>query len=137
MNHADLVSRATRWLRNTLHCRVVLSELVTAAWETPDAVGWVGTTCIVVECKTSRSDFRADAKKFFRQMPKHGVGDWRFYLTAPGLLDGLTLPDGWGWYEVRGRSVVHRGGETYTNMGFPPHQSRESRDRYAGIGTGT
>ena len=65
MNHAELVERAERWLKNTFNCGVVLAELVayTATGETPDAIGWVWNRAILVECKTSRQAFFADQKK--------------------------------------------------------------------------
>lgn len=123
--HDALVTRATRWLRNTLHCRVVLSELVayTASRETPDVIGWVRGYSVLVECKTSRADFLRDMRKSAR-MPSHAaLGHWRFYLTEPGLLDGLELPYGWGWYAVYGRSVRHAGGIDYRNAAAPPLES--------------
>ena len=130
--HAQLVVRADRWLRNTLHCRVVLTELraATAVGDIPDDVGWVGWVggcCIQVECKVSRSDFISDLKKISRRIGMPCLGDWRFYLTPPGLLTGLELPEGWGWYEVDGTRVRHAGGEEYSNMDIPPcHSCRDS-----------
>jgi len=123
MTHADLIVRAERWLRNTLHCRVILTELTayTRSGETPDAIGWVRGHCILVECKSSRADFRADQRKPSRPRALFpALGNWRFYMTPPGLLDGLTLPDGWGWYEVRGRRVWHAGGMKYRNASSYP-----------------
>jgi len=128
MTHPELVERAGRWLKNTLNCRVVLSELVayTGNGEIPDSIGWVNGRCILVECKTSRSDFFADLKKPFRRMepiPAQALGDWRFYLTTEGLIDPEEIPDGWGLYEVRGRSVKHAGGVRYANGRTPPYKS--------------
>lgn len=126
MTHKELVKRAERWLRNTLHCRVVLSELVsyTQSGETPDAIGFKSRETILVECKMSKSDFYADRKKPSRnwrmteKLKTKGfaypaLGDWRFYLTYPGLLDGCKLPNGWGWYEVHGRYVKYKYGAKY------------------------
>ena len=39
MTHGDLVKRAGRWLRNTLHCGVVFEEMVSIIPEIPDAIG--------------------------------------------------------------------------------------------------
>jgi len=120
VTHSELTERAARWLKNTLNCRVVIRERVAACIETPDAAGWVNGYCILVECKTSRGDFLVDQKKSFRRNAHIGVGHWRFYLTAPGLLAGLDIPAGWGWYVVEGRSVKHAGGARYANADRPP-----------------
>lgn len=124
VTHTDLVSRAERWLRNTLHCRVVLTELVayTASRETPDAIGWVNGLSIMVECKRTRSDFYADKKKAAR-VGGRAVGHWRFYLTPPGLLSPDEVPAGWGLYEVTGKGIRHAGGERYANMRASPFNS--------------
>jgi len=120
MNHADLVTRAERLLRNTFHCGVVLTELVTytSTGETPDAIGWVWGRSILVECKTSRQDFFADQKKRSRQPYAKALGQWRFYLTLPDLIAVDEIPEGWGLYEVNGRGIIHKGGEKYTS-GYP------------------
>ena len=124
MTHDDLVKRAERWLKNTLRCRVVLCELVayTTCGEIPDAIGWVGQHSVLVECKTSRSDFLAEQRKFFRDPYYHDktCGDWRFFLTPPGLVTEQDVPDGWGVYEVRGKTVRHVAGLKYANGSFPP-----------------
>lgn len=120
MNHRELVERAERWLRNTINCGVVLTELVayTASGETPDAVGWVWGRAILVECKTSRQDFFADQKKRARRADARALGQWRFYLTPTDLIKPDEVPEGWGLYEVQGRRIVHKAGEKYTN-GYP------------------
>lgn len=104
MTHDELCERAARWLRNTKRCRIVLREVVSCAGEEPDAIGWLGTgQSILVECKVSRSDFRADQKKHVRAWG--GIGAFRFYLTPGELVRADELPEGWGLLEVRGRSV--------------------------------
>ncbi|MFA5352707.1 MAG: hypothetical protein WC291_00600 [Thermodesulfovibrionales bacterium] len=104
---------------------MVLSELVayTHSGETPDAVGWVNGRCILVEAKTTRSDFFADRKKMARLPDKNALGHWRFYLTPPGLLRAEELPEGWGLYEVHGKTVRHAGGHMYRNAAPAPFQS--------------
>lgn len=124
MTHAELVTRAERWLRNTFHCRVVLSELVafTRNGEIPDAIGWVNNRSILVECKTSVADFKADLKKIFRHGIR-GMGHYRFYLTPPDLLTNQELPEGWGLYEVHGKRVKYIKGSKYRNVGTLPFKS--------------
>src|SRR4051812_16335771 len=61
--HESLRKFAVKWLSASQRCSVVLSELVSAAAETPDAVGWRFGSSILVECKVSRSDFHANKNK--------------------------------------------------------------------------
>lgn len=107
MTHADLVIRAERWLRNTKNCGVVFTERCGSATEIPDAIGWIygGRFSILVECKTSKSDFYADRRKPFRMAPENGMGQFRYYMTPPNLLTIEMLPDSWGLLEVRGKIV--------------------------------
>jgi hypothetical protein len=128
MTHEELVSIAARWLTNTLHCRVVLTEprAITAICECPDVIGWVRGKSIVVECKTSYADFLADKKKLCRQEGYEGLGHWRFYLSLPSLIHSYELPDGWGLYVVKGQRIHHAGGKRHANAVPRPFES--SRD---------
>jgi len=105
MTHADLVERAGRWLAGTKRCVVVATEIVSACAETPDAIGWYMGNAILVECKASRGDFLADARKSFRQHPPSGLGAYRYYMTPPGLVSPKELPDRWGLVEVHANGV--------------------------------
>jgi len=101
MTHAQLVSKAVRWLR-AYRCGVVLSEQACVSGEMPDAIGWKQAChSVLVECKVTRADFLADRAKPFRQKPEKGVGSERFYLTPPGLVKSEELPAGWGLLEYR------------------------------------
>ena len=64
--HKELSDRAMRWLHGTMRCHPVFAGLASCA-EVPDAIGWTSRYqfrgSIVVECKTSHSDFLADKKK--------------------------------------------------------------------------
>lgn len=133
MTHNQLVKRAGRWLRNTLHCSVVLEELVTCAREVPDAVGWASSLCILVECKTTHADFLAERNKPVRRTESWGypcLGAYRFYLTPPGVIRVGELPEGWGLYEVHERSVRFIGGVRYEKsvMSSPPFKSSKSEE---------
>ncbi|NKF21565.1 hypothetical protein [Solimonas marina] len=103
--HTDLCTRAARWLRQSVGCGVVISEMVSAAGEIPDAIGWRYGESVLVEAKVSRSDFLADRKKPWRLSPDTGMGDWRFFLTPAGLLSPAEIPDGWGLIEVDGAQI--------------------------------
>lgn len=111
ITHAELVQRSVAWLKRN-GCRVVLHDpFRTPLYEQPDAIGWRDGLSIVVEAKISLADYRVDAKKPWRANPSLGMGDWRFFITPQGLLDGIDLPAGWGLIECLGRSTrVARGG---------------------------
>ena len=69
MTHDQLVARAKHWLLNTYGCGFAFAELTacTNSGEIPDAIGFKYGHSILVECKTSRSDFLSDKKKTFRK----------------------------------------------------------------------
>ena len=94
--HAELVKRAARWLRGTMRCGVVLTE-VSGGHEQPDVIGWLrgGRLSILVEVKTNRADFLRDHRKWHRRAGI-GLGQLRYYFV-PGLFIGPEeLPEGWG-----------------------------------------
>jgi hypothetical protein len=97
MNHSELVERASVWLANTKRCSVVITEMG-SGFEIPDAIGWSGSFSALVECKTSRSDFRNDHFKSVRRMSRLGMGAKRYFLVPPKMLDFAkeNLYEGWG-----------------------------------------
>lgn len=105
--HATLVDRAARWLRNTRKCGVVLTEWRNGSAEHPDAIGWRngGLVSVLVECKVSVADFRADLRKSSRRRGETS-GRERWYLTRPGLIKPEWLPDEWGLIEAHPRRIA-------------------------------
>jgi len=86
----------------------VLTEIVTSASETPDVLGWMGfASSVLIECKTSRSDFKADAAKPCRRHPEMGMGVQRYYLAPVGVLAEDEIPQGWGFIEADDDHRVH------------------------------
>ncbi len=105
-SHALLVSKAVEWLRREYRCGIILSEQYCATGEVPDAIGWKGQCkSVVVECKVSRADFLADAKKEFRLRPELGLGCERLYLAPSGTIRPEELPASWGLLEYAHREV--------------------------------
>jgi hypothetical protein len=98
-SHAELVERAVRWLYGSCSCSLVVTEAA-AIGERVDAIVWNYHRSILVECKTSRSDFLADLKKPHRQDGSLPMGQQRWYFTAPGLLTAADIPQGWGLLEL-------------------------------------
>ncbi|MDR6218732.1 hypothetical protein [Deinococcus soli (ex Cha et al. 2016)] len=105
--HAQLVQVAHRWLTTRGACDFAFAEFgnnTTA--EKPDVLGFLDIDhTVLIEVKISRSDFLADARKPWRQRPEEGMGDWRYYLTPPGLLRAEELPRNWGLLEAGPRGV--------------------------------
>jgi hypothetical protein len=94
--HTELVALAARWLERAKLCSVVVTEMSCSAPEAPDALGFRMGCSWLIECKASRADFFADAKKYFRRHPEHGMGQRRFYACAVGVIKPEELPPGWG-----------------------------------------
>jgi Holliday junction resolvase-like predicted endonuclease len=80
--HDEGVKLACLWLRR-IGCKLVFPELNTHnnTGEIPDAIGFARGVSYLVEVKTSRSDYRSDGRKHFRQRPNLGVGNWRVYFA--------------------------------------------------------
>lgn len=97
-----------RWL--TRRCSVVLYEFATEADENPDVIGWApGAGSVLIECKLSRSDFLGDAKKSVRRNPRTAMGQRRYYLCPPDVIQVKDLPPKWGLlWATRGEVIVKR-----------------------------
>ena len=111
--HEDLRKAAVRWLTNSQKCSVVLSEMVSAAGEIPDAIGWKYGVSYLVECKVSRSDFKRNGDKCFIRNGS-GMGCKRFFLCPKDL---ITIEDlagseyGLLWIGEGGHIRIHREAE--------------------------
>lgn len=114
--HKTLTELAVKWLKRPNSaggpgCAIAMNECKTGySGEIPDAIGFRRTGhqptdgSVVVEVKTSRADFLADAKKPHRM--SGGVGSWRYYMAPTGLIAPMELPAGWGLLEVNVRGHV-------------------------------
>jgi len=108
MTHDQLTKVAVKWLKTRHKCKVVFSEMrIRGCKEIPDALGWrTNTHSIVIECKTSRSDFLADKKKYRFKYPEKALGYERWYMTPQGLLNPEEVPVGWGLVEYTGSRCI-------------------------------
>lgn len=96
-SHRELCEIAERWLLGTCRCRVAIAEPnCIAVDEQPDAIGFTSCASVLIEAKTSRADFLADAKKPFRKNPQKGMGKFRYYICEPGIITEDDLPERWG-----------------------------------------
>jgi len=99
MTHKDLVEVGYKWVLKSGGCGVAFKELNSGAFngEYPDVIGFAsGGHSLLIEVKTSRSDFLSDSRKRFRKDPKIGMGSYRYYLCPKGLIKREELPEGWG-----------------------------------------
>jgi hypothetical protein len=108
VKHSTLVAIGVRWLSR--QCSVVLYEFATPAEENPDVIGWVvGAGSVLIECKLTRSDFLKDAAKTVRKNPRTGMGQRRYYLCPPDVIQVKDLPPKWGLlWAGKGQVVVKR-----------------------------
>lgn len=102
ISHSTLVEAAALWLRKD--CSIVTTELCTFG-ESPDAIGWNGSTSTLIECKASLADFKADKLKPFRFYEWQGIGMRRYYLSIPGVIKVEDLPPKWGLLELTGAKI--------------------------------
>ena len=118
MQHSTLVAIGVRWLSR--RCSVVLYEFATAAEENPDVIGWAAAGSVLIECKLSRSDFLGDAKKTVRKNPRNGMGQRRYYLSPPDVIQLKDLPPKWGLlWVVKGEVIIKREARGYPERNLP------------------
>ena len=118
MQHSTLVAIGVRWLSR--RCSVVLCEFATATDENPDVIGWAAAGSVLIECKLSRSDFLGDAKKTVRKNPRIGMGQRRYYLSPPDVIQLKDLPPKWGLlWAVKGDVIIKREARGYPERNLP------------------
>ena len=102
LTHHELCQIAYKFLKRNgfkvcFHDRFIA---VTSTGEQPDAMGFRNSASCLIEAKCSRADLLADRKKRFRKNPSLGMGDWRFFISEPGIISIEDLPPGWGLLHV-------------------------------------
>src|ERR1017187_4500861 len=104
MTHKELIKLGAKWLKQVEKCTVVVAEK-SNGYEIPDLIAWRGARAsILIECKASRSDFRADSKKWFRE-GNLGMGQTKYFLAPLGVIPADEIPQGWGLLEVEGATI--------------------------------
>jgi len=126
ISHKMLARKAAGWLKQHERCTIVAIELKTNAGEEPDALGFssAGGFSALVECKTSRSDFHADKKKYYRRYPESGMGSKRFFMAPKGLLKKEEVGQ-WGLVEVSGRGKMMYARMVKDSDAFDPDKRKE------------
>lgn len=120
LTHAELCAIAVRWLKKSPGqggpgCNLAISECTSTRFgEIPDALGFRYVNqeqySVLVEVKTSRADFLADANKPHRIDASLGLGVFRYFMAPVGLIAREELPSRWGLIEVDGRKPIVRAG---------------------------
>ena len=114
--HDILVINAAKWLLSRTN--IVITEMA-GIGEEADAIGFKNSyNTILIECKATRADFKADLRKYFRRDPARGMGSERYYLAPKGLIKANEIPDGWGLLEAKGeggRVKVRKHGYRFTD----------------------
>ncbi len=105
--HRELVEKGYKWLMNK-NCGFAFKELSTINGEIPDVIGFKSFGTILIECKTSRQDFKADSKKSFRRCEWQGVGKYRFYLCPKDMVKSEELPDKWGLLYINEKGKIRQ-----------------------------
>lgn len=126
LTHADLVKRGTNWLKKAhggkFACGFVLSEYRCYAPEIPDIIGFNSRYSILVECKVSRADFKADKYKNHRH-PIKGLGNLRYFLTLPNVACAEDVNNGWGLlYATDKRITEIKPSEYFDDVNVKPHE---------------
>lgn len=127
MNHKELTLKASRWLKshsnNTIipNCSTIATEIscANATGEIPDVIGWFRWTSVLIEVKLSRSDFKKDEKKIFREYPDMGMGEFRYYICPTGLIKVKELPRLWGllyYSKERGIEMIEKAERQQANL---------------------
>jgi len=120
ITHSELIRLGREWLIKPYAqmapyghagCAVVITEISASTYggEQPDVLGFSGKKSILIECKTSRSDFNADKNKVFRnpELSNMALGNQRWYLAPHGVIPVDKVPEKWGLLEwLGGLNVV-------------------------------
>lgn len=89
--------------------KYVAVELVTLTAENPDVWATNGSDTVVIEVKTSHSDFLADQRKWHRskeaELGGFQLGNYRYYLCPIGVIEVDELPENWGLLVWDGKKI--------------------------------
>lgn len=98
IDHDSLAVEAAKFLKKSRCPIVFVKNNLMYLQEQPDVIafGLLYPCVVVVEVKTSRTDFLKDKHKPFRSNPSKGMGSARYYCCPEGLIKPEELPDGWG-----------------------------------------
>lgn len=120
--HNELCKIGVKWCQRSESqkghgCKIAVSEVGNG--EIADVIGfreyesrhYKGVKSVVLEAKTSRSDFIKDQSKPHRQVGAKCLGDVRYFICPEGLIKSNEVPYGWGLLYVnsRGHVIIKKG----------------------------
>ena len=109
ITHNQLVKQAKKWLEKAhgtkFACGVVLAEFNCTLPEIPDVIGFNARRSILIECKVSRADFKADKYKSHRQYIRR-IGNYRYFLTLPHVACPEDIDNGWGLLYASDKRII-------------------------------
>jgi hypothetical protein len=125
-SHKELVILSSNWVNRVLKFPIVCSELkCNGSREIPDVLAFRSNSSLIIECKTSLSDFRKDFSKPERNGSRIGVGNYRLYCAPVGLITIDRIPESWGLLEIDHKGKValvkFKQGNIYHNNDSPEH----------------
>lgn len=106
-NHRELCEIGSKFLKrpesaNGHGCHLAIVESASYG-ENADVIGFrhgtardYRTGTVLLEAKTSRSDFLVDKKKPHRINPEQGIGKWRYFICPTDLIKPEELNGKWG-----------------------------------------
>ena len=101
--HYELCKKGAEFMRKMEFgaIKYIAVEIVTQGMECTDVYGTTGWDSTIIEVKTSRADFKKDAKKKSRleQFKKYSVGNYRYYLAPKGIINVNEIGENWGLLE--------------------------------------
>ena len=114
--HYELCKLGGKWLKSRKNAepwrtpwKYVAVELVTLTAENPDVWATNGSDTVVIEVKTSHSDFLADQRKWHRskeaELGGFQLGNYRYYLCPIGVIKVDELPENWGLLVWDGKTI--------------------------------
>ncbi|WP_228140763.1 MmcB family DNA repair protein [Acinetobacter sp. TGL-Y2] len=105
--HPELVEIGYNYVLKQLKFPIAAKELkCIGSREQPDVIAFRSNCSLMIECKTSMADFRADFKKPERQGLLSSIGNYRLYLAPKGLIKLSLIPERWGLLEVNDKGKV-------------------------------
>jgi len=104
LTHSSLCTLAANWIIRNHKCRAVLIERGCGSGEMPDVIGWYFDKSVVVEAKTSRADFFADAKKVHRT--ENPMGQYRYFICPKNMISVEEIPEKWGLLYVSEKGII-------------------------------
>lgn len=95
MNHNQLIQEGAEWLYKKAPSlykgKFILTEFKSYTYNIPDVFSFRSGSSTLLEVKVDKKDFYQDFNK-----KNTVIGNYRFYLTLPNIINENELPLNWG-----------------------------------------